>query len=144
MNKKELKSKIHSLNYKIQAITSNGGIVPQNMEQELVTLKEQFKLAQESNAGLERKFIQEFVKVQDQFKKKLDKIYKQMDEVIALSEKTGIPFESEVKVFNDQYYPKTFLGKIDDLDYDDIKDLMAEHNFYMSYSVGWQHSMSSC
>lgn len=61
---------------------------------------------------------------------------KYLDEAIAISEETGVPFSSNISFLGQSYKPTSFEKKFPEVDRELMTNLTGSYNEY----AGWQHS----
>lgn len=90
------------------------------------------------DSELEREFRLKANDVLTQIREKCAASAKLLGEAVALSEKHGIPFNSEVSFLGQSYFPNSFKDKYDGVDSDlvyAITDASSEYGY-----GGWEHS----
>lgn len=92
-------------------------------EKELADLEKEFKATAES--------------VTKKISVKLALASKFLSEAVALSEKYGIPFDTNISFLSQSYLPDSFEDKYPEVDTELVEELTGVYD--MEYS-GWQHS----
>lgn len=90
-----------------------------------------------SNPELEAEFTAHVEKIQSQIQKHVDRAGEELDKAVALADKHGVAFSSNISFLSQDYTPPV-IEKFSDLDQDFINDTTGTYSEYDS--EGWQHS----
>jgi hypothetical protein len=96
----------------------------------------------EEESELAKEFREHCEKTQARIDEKLDKARKYLREAVELSEKAGVPFDSDISFLSNGYVPNSFTGsKYANLDNEVISEITGVYGEYIDFDCGgWEHS----
>lgn len=92
----------------------------------------------QDNSELEKEFRALVEEKQMLITAKLNAANQLIEEAIAISEESGVPFDGSVSQISQSYYPMSFRKKFSDLDKDVVENITGTYSEYDH--VGWAHS----
>jgi hypothetical protein len=94
----------------------------------------------EPDSELERSFRELSNSVNKQIQDKINMASMYLAEAEALSEETGIPFNSSVSRLEQSYFPGSFPAKFSELEKDFVFNVTNTYSNYDECDGGWEHS----
>ncbi len=90
----------------------------------------------EEDSDIEREFRLTFDSAQKRIDEKLAIASAALDEAVAISEETGVPFSAYISPLSQSYLPNSFSEKFPELDSSFANEMAGAYGEY----EGWQHS----